>query len=76
MFGNPLEMTPMTARRQDTDLRAYSRWEYGTADYARTLRSAARAPRAPLWPRVWRRMRTWMASLRGPATVDARGIEE
>jgi len=77
MFGNPLEMMPTTnATSRNMDLRAYSRWEYGNADYGWIVRSVRRAPRAPLWPRVRRRMRAWLASLRGPATVRARGIEE
>ncbi len=76
MYGSMYGMVPMTtASSRDGDLRAYSRWEYGDADTAWIAR-AARIPRTPVWPRVRRRVRGWLASIRRPLPAAETGAED
>ncbi len=69
--------TPMmTAMGRDPDLRAYARWEYGRADTAWLVRTAAR-PRGPgLGPRLRRRLRAWFDLVRRPVPTPGVGIED
>ena len=76
MIGNLYGMVPMTtASSRNLELRAYARWEYGNPDVAWIAR-AARVPRTPVWPRLRRRMRAWVASLRAPAAAPALRAED
>ncbi len=71
-------ITPrMTAASRDPELRAFARWEYGRTETAWLARTAARAPRARVWPRFRGTLRRWISTLRAePAPTPVQSAEE